>query len=230
MKSKTDYPSKYRPTRISEIYGQAEIKKVVARGLDNGSLPNSLLFYGPSGTGKTTIARIIAMGSNCEKGHSSEPCCECRACREVIHESPFIYHEINCANVTGIDHMRKFRGHFYSYPLGGDCNIFVFDECHKLSPETQTLLLKDVEDCVPSTYFIFCSTEPEKIIETLRNRCMAFEFKKIAPEEMRQLLHDVCQKERVIHRSEVLERIIDESDGMARNALFLLQQAVMLLT
>ena len=87
MKSKADYTSKYRPTKISEIYGQQDIKKVLANGIDDGSLPNAMMFHGPSGTGKTTFARIIGMGLNCEKGRSSEPCGKCNSCKRVINDA-----------------------------------------------------------------------------------------------------------------------------------------------
>lgn len=231
MRNRSDFPDKYRPKRITEIYGQQDIKKVLAKGINDGSLPNAMMFHGPSGSGKTTIARIIGMGLNCEKGRSSEPCGICNSCQRVINDSHLAYFELNSANVTGIDYMRMFRENFYAMSI--DCSeyqIFVFDECHRLSAEAQTLLLKEVEDCHSANYFIFCSTDPEKILKTLRNRCMSFEFKAIPEKEMRRLLQDVCEKERVIHNPGVLERIIEESEGMARNALYLLQQKIMLLT
>ena len=112
MRNRSDFPDKHRPRRISEIYGQQDITKVIACGIDDGSLPNAMMFHGPSGTGKTTIARIIGMGLNCENGRSSEPCGKCNSCKKVINDSHLAYFELNSANVTGIDYMRKFRENF----------------------------------------------------------------------------------------------------------------------
>jgi len=127
--------------------------------------------------------------------------------------------------------MRELRRDFWGHPMDGSkYKIYVFDECHRLSQEAQTLLLKDIEDGHPMNHFIFCSTDPGKVIKTLRNRCMDFEFKPLPPDEMRRLLQDVCQKERVKYVPEVLDEIVKDAEGLARNALYLLQKKVMLLT
>jgi DNA modification methylase len=225
-RGKGDYPRVYRPRRISEVYGQENTKQTIAHGLDNGNLPQVLLFHGVSGAGKTTIARIIAMGLNCEKGPTSEPCCECEHCRQVFRGSSFGFQEIDAGRFSGVDDLRKLLQNLAAGALGHDNKIILFDECQRLSKEAQHVLLKPTEDVYPQTYFIFCTTDPEKVIETLRNRCMPFEFKPIQDEILRQLLIGVCDCEGLEHSSIAIDSIIKEAQGRPRNALTLLQKAV----
>lgn len=230
-RGKDDYTRVFRPCRVSEVYGQKKAKRVIKRGLNEKSLPHSLLFRGTSGTGKTTMARIIAMGLNCDEGQTSEPCCQCDICQAVLRRGGHLaYEEINASEVTGIDRIRKLTNELNCGLMIGENRVIVFDECHGLTPQAQGALLKAVEDSHDMNYFIFCSTVPEQIIETLRNRCMPIEFRPIADEEIRKLLIDVCAWENVKPHEEVLERIVKEAEGRARNALHLLQKAVLSLT
>jgi len=226
--NKGDFPRVYRPDKISEVYGQEEIKKIIGNGLDSGTLAHTLLFHGISGTGKTTIARIIAMGLNCQTNNpTSEPCGECDSCRRVLSDSHFAFLEFNAAHFRGIDHIKRIIQDFDAYPLGQHpCRVVIFDEAHRLTKDAQNVLLKGVEDADPMNHFIFCSTEPEAIIETLRNRCMHIEFENVADDEIKGLLIDVCRQEEIVVNSDVLDRIIREADGMPRNALFGLQKAI----
>jgi len=221
-----DYPLAYRPRRISEVYGQDEAKLTIADGLDKGNLPHVLLFQGVSGTGKTSMGRIIAMGLNCEKGPTSEPCRECLFCKAVINHNSFAFQEFDAGYFSGVDKMRKEIQNFYTAPMGGErYKIILFDECQRLTKEAQAALLKPTEDYHSELYFIFCTTDAEKMLAPLRNRCMQFEFKRLQYEELRRLLHDVCENENLEPDPDVIEEIIEESKGMPRNALWLLQRA-----
>jgi DNA polymerase-3 subunit gamma/tau len=222
-----DFPSSYRPCRISEVYGQNEIKEIIKNGLNNGNLARSLFFYGVSGTGKTTISRIIGMGLLCKEGPTSEPCCECDACKAIMKgNTNWGYKEINAADCSGIDFMRDLCNSFYSYPMSGEKQIFVFDESHNLSKKAQDLLLKEVEDSPDHNYFTFCSTEPDNMLETLRNRCEPHEFREMPSADLKTLLNDVCTIENVDSNDEIFEKISNESKGMARNALVLLRKKI----
>lgn len=222
-----DYPIVYRPCRMSEVYGQDEVKRAIAYGLDQGTLSHTLLFQGISGTGKTTIGRIIAMGLNCKKGPTSEPCGDCNFCKAVLSGSSLAFVEFDAGYFSGIDNIRKERQDFAAAPLGFErFKIVLFDECHKLTEPAQNALLKPTEDGWKHLYFIFCTTNPNRMIETLRNRCMQFEFKGLQPEELRKLLYDVCENENLEPDPAPIESIIQESKGMPRNALWLLQRAV----
>ncbi len=226
-RGKGDYAKVYRPCRISEVYGQEEIKKIIANGLNDKSLGKTLLFYGTSGTGKTTIGRIIGMGLNCQKGPTSEPCCDCEGCMSVHRGGSFGFCEFNAGYFSGVEKMRETKRNFAAAPLGPNrYKICLFDECHRLSKEAQTLLLKEVEDGFGHVWFILCSTEIKSIIPTLINRCMKLEFKELPPDDIRKLLLDVCQCEGIKPDPVILDTIIEEAKGMPRNALFELQKAV----
>ena len=221
-----DYPRIYRPWSISEIYGQKNAVTIVRNGLKKKTLPHALLFSGTSGCGKTTMARSIGLGLNCEKGPTDNPCFNCPICRGILNGGHLAYREINAADYTGIDDMRELKGHFACAPMDGAHQIIVFDECHRLSVNAQEMLLKEVEDNYAQNYFIFCSTDPEKMITTLKNRLVEIKFGPFSDDEQRQLLQDVCISERIKNEREVLNTIIKEAGGMPRNALNLLQKAV----
>lgn len=224
-----DYHMRYRPCRVSEVYGQEDAKKIIRNGLENGSLSHTLLFHGKSGTGKTTLARIIAMGLFCETGPTSEPCCECDSCKRVLSNSHLDFFDINTADDRGINDVRKLEEHLITGSLiSSKYKIFLLDESHELTQHAQQFLLKPTEDTNSQNYIIFSSTEPEKLKETLRNRCMSIEFKPIPTEEIKRLLEDVCKWERIKYDVDVLDSIVKEAGGMARNALNLLQKAVAL--
>jgi DNA polymerase-3 subunit gamma/tau len=226
-RGKGDFPHIYRPRRISEVYGQDKIKKVIAHGLDTGTLAHVLLFQGVSGTGKTTMGRIVAMGLNCEKGPTSEPCCECTSCRLTMNVNSFAVQEFDTAHLSGVEDIRRESGNFCAAPMGGEYyRIVIFDECHRLTPASQAVLLKRTEDVLDHLYFIFCTTG--EIIETLRNRCMQFKFNALSDEGMRALLVDVCASEKFDADPALLESIIKKAKGMPRNALLSLQEAVAL--
>ncbi|MFC1817988.1 AAA family ATPase [Thermodesulfobacteriota bacterium] len=221
-----DFHKVYRPWAISEIYGQQEAVKFACNGLKKGTLPHALLFSGTSGCGKTTMARAIGMGLNCEKGLTDNPCFNCRACRGILNGAHLAYREINAADYTGVDNMRELRGNFACGPMEGKHQIFVFDECHRLSDNAQEMLLKEVEDTLEHNYFIFCSTDPGKIKDTLKNRLIEVKFGPFSNDEQKRLLQDVCKSERIKNGREVLDTIIKDAGGMPRNALNLLQKAV----
>jgi site-specific DNA-methyltransferase (adenine-specific) len=222
-----DFPGAYRPCRLSEVYGQDEVKKVIAHGLNNGTLPHILLFQGASGTGKTTIGRIVAMGLNCENGPTCQPCLECNSCKSVLSGCSFAYLEYDAAHLSGVNSIRTVKDDFSAAPLTGErSRIVLFDECHCLSQEAQGALLKPTDDDREHLYIIFCTTEHEKVLKTLRNRCMEFKFTPLPAEQIRTLLSDVCSSEKLLPDSAKIENIIKEAEGMPRNALFLLQKAV----
>jgi len=219
-----DFPNVYRPRRISEVYGQDEIKKYIAHGLNTNTLAHALLFKGVSGTGKTTTARIVAMGLVCEKGPTSEPCCECDFCKAVLNRNSFAVQEYDTAHLSGVNAIREASLDFCCASMGGERKkIVIFDESHRLTDPAQAVLLKPTEDSREHLHFIFCTTE--NLLKTLESRCIQFEFKALSANEIRALLLDVCASEKFDPHPELIENIIFEAEGMARNALSLLQEA-----
>ncbi|MFC1827005.1 AAA family ATPase [Thermodesulfobacteriota bacterium] len=157
-----NYPRIYRPWSISEIYGQKDAVKFVRSGLKKSTLPHALLFSAASGCGKTTMARSIGLGLNCENGPTDCQCFRCNVSRGIINGGHLAYREINAADYTGVDDMRELKGHFACAPMDGPNQIIIFDECHLLSVNAQKMLLKEVEDNRDLNYFIFCITDPKK--------------------------------------------------------------------
>ena len=192
-------------------------------------MPHAFLFYGLSGTGKTTMARIIKMGLNCEKGPTSEPCCECNYCKRMINLSDSLaVLEINAVEFLK-DDFKEMLKNFHGYNSGAfeglNKNICIVDECHGLTDDQAGLFLKYVENVPEWNYYVFCTTEPEKVLYTLRERCVIkVEFKKIPDEEIMNLLSEICEQEKLHHDDELLKNIVDQSEGMLRRAVNLLQQ------
>jgi len=227
-RGKGDFPTVYRPYRISEVYGQTEAKKIIQKGFEEEVLPKALLFDGISGTGKTTFSRIIGMSLLCEQIENQEPCCKCDQCKSIMNSSNSDYEEINTARLSVKD-ITQLRQHFCTAPFMGHYQIHVFDECHSLSEKVQTLLLQEIEKKWPHNYFIFCTSISSGVIEVLRNRLMQIEFVKLSGDELFELVCDVCLCEGIKFNPEVLDEIVEGANGMARNALFLLQKARLLL-
>lgn len=221
-----DFSKIYRPYSPFELYGQEEIKNIIANTLEKETLGHAHLFHGASGTGKTSCARMIGMGLLCEHGLTSTPCCECYQCKSIMATGNPDFKEINFANDISINFMRYIMADFDYAPFTARYKIYVFDECHMMKEAFQNMLLKKVEDIYDGVYLIFCSTNPDKIIEPLKNRCMSVEFQPIENDEMRRMLIDVCELEGISSKDGVMEQIIQEAQGLPRNALFLLQKAV----
>ena len=197
---------KYRPTDLTQVKGNAEVVETLTGMFkDLSTFPHSLLLHGPTGCGKTTIARIIAESLEC-KGND--------------------YQEINSANFRGIDTVRDLIRQSAYMPMESAVRVWVLDEIHKMTGDAQNALLKILEDTPPHVYFILCTTEPQKLLPTIRGRCSQFQVNLLSEAQMRSLLRRVVKEEEETLESEILDQIIQDSLGHPRNALQVLEQVL----
>lgn len=188
---------RYRPRRLSQLYGNEgavnSLKEILAK--PEKERQKVYLFAGSQGSGKTSISRILAMGLNCEKGDTGEPCLECNNCLQGLKNNAVFINEINCSKYTTKQEMFELSNQFYDFPFIGRNNIFILDEIHKLSNSSQNLLLKNLQNPPDNTYFFLCTTEPEKIISTIHDRCSEFLFRPPNANDRKNLLIDVFKQQ-----------------------------------
>lgn len=195
---------KYRPSNLDEFVGHERILNSIEQKLEAESFPHSSLFCGPHGTGKTSLARVCAAELEC-----------------AMDEAHYI--EMNSADFTGVEFAREIRVELYNKAYKGKCRVWVFDECHKMSSAAQNAMLKPLEDTPKHVYFMLCTTEPEKLLPTVRSRCTMYKLDPLKPEESRELIHRVLDEEKREIDNEVIDEIITSSEGSARKALVILE-------
>lgn len=197
---------KYRPPTLSQVKGNADILNTLTSMLSNiEKCPHAFLLYGQTGCGKTTIGRIIANELGC-KGND--------------------FREIDSADFRGIDMVREIRKQSHYKAIEGDCRVWLIDECHKLTNDAQNALLKLLEEPPSHVYIILCTTEPQKLLETIKGRCSQFQVTPLSESQMHGLLKRVVKGEEETLEEETYEIIIRDSLGRPRNALTILEQVL----
>ncbi len=196
---------KYRPETLEEMIGNESLIETLRAMLSKEDPPHSYLFTGPSGCGKTTLARIIKETLGCSDGD---------------------YYEIDSADFRGIDSIREIRRNINFKPSSGDCRVWLIDECHQLTKDAQTALLKALEDTPKHVYFILATTELKKLLPTIKTRCTSFEVKLLDDEQMEVLINWVSENEGLEVPVNVTQSVIKTAQGSARKALVALEKLI----
>jgi len=217
---------KYRPQTFEEVIGQDHITRTLANAISSDRVAHAILFSGPRGTGKTTVARILAKTMNCKKGPAPIPCNECRSCKEITSGRAVDVFEIDGASNNSVDQVRELRENVRYMPAHSLYKIYIIDEVHMLSTSAFNALLKTLEEPPSHVMFIFATTEPNKIPITILSRCQRHDFRRISLESMSKHTSLLCSKEGIDIEEESLELIAREADGSMRDALSLLDQVM----
>ena len=217
---------KYRPATFAEVKGQEHVTGPLAQALRTGRINHAYLFSGPRGCGKTSSARILARSLNCVKGPTPEPCGVCDSCVALAPSGPGSIDviEIDAASHGGVDDARELRERAFYTPVSGRFKIYIIDEAHMVTQQGFNALLKLVEEPPPHLKFIFATTEPEKVLPTIRSRTHHYPFRLVPPSVLRELMQDILRNEGVAVEEAVLPLVVRAGAGSVRDSLSILDQ------
>jgi len=217
---------KYRPATFAEVVGQEHVTEPLMQALDSGHINHAYLFSGPRGTGKTSSARILARSLNCAEGPTSTPCGKCASCLALAPGGPgnLDVTELDAASHGGVDDARELRDRAFYAPAESRYRVFIIDEAHMVTSAGFNALLKIVEEPPEHLIFIFATTEPEKVLSTIKSRTHHYPFRLLAPNAMRGLLERICEQEGVKVDPAVYPLVIRAGGGSPRDALSVLDQ------
>ena len=217
---------KYRPSVFADVIGQEHVTVPLSNALESGRTHHAYLFSGPRGCGKTSSARIMARSLNCEKGPTPNPCGECQSCKDLVANGPGSLDviELDAATHGLVDDARDLRDKAFFAPVQSRYKIYIIDEAHQLGPGAANALLKVVEEPPAHVIFIFATTEPDKLIATIRSRTHHYPFRLVPPGTLAAHLEKVCNAEGVKVDKGVIPLVVRASGGSVRDALSVLGQ------
>lgn len=217
---------KYRPKSFNEVVGQTVIVQTLKNSVKKNKLSHAYLFAGPRGTGKTSIAKILAKTINCENLIDANPCNKCVNCTQINNKQFVDIIEIDAASNNGVDEIREINNKVNLVPSMGKYKVYIIDEVHMLTTGAFNALLKTLEEPPSHIIFILATTEPHKIPATILSRCQRFDFKKISQIEMKKRIDQIVKEENIKIEEEAIDEISILSDGGMRDALSMLDQAI----
>jgi len=217
---------KYRPSIFADVIGQEHVTTPLSNALTSGQIHHAYLFSGPRGCGKTSSARIMARSLNCEKGPTPEPCGTCQSCKDLVANGPGSLDviELDAATHGLVDDARDLRDKAFFAPVQSRYKIYIIDEAHQLGPGAANALLKVVEEPPAHVLFIFATTEPEKLISTIRSRTHHYPFRLVPPAILSTHLEKVCESEGIKVAKGVIQLVVRASGGSVRDAQSILGQ------
>ena len=220
------FHQKYRPNNLDELVGQKFISITLKQALLTKKIAPAYLFNGPRGTGKTSSARIFAKSLNCQAFDQPTitPCCKCDLCRQITDGSALDIIEIDAASNTGVENIREIIERARFAPTQARWKVYVIDECHMLSTAASNALLKTIEEPPSRVVFILATTNPERVLNTIKSRCQKFDFRRISPNDIFQHLSEIAEKESIEYEVQALKMIAKRSNGGMRDAQSLLEQ------
>ncbi|TLM67585.1 MAG: DNA polymerase III subunit gamma/tau, partial [Actinobacteria bacterium] len=216
---------KYRPQTFDDVVGQQHITRTLRNALKDGSTAHAYLFCGPRGTGKTTTARLLAKALLCEKGPTPDPDGICEQCREIVEDRHPDVFEMDAASRTGVDDVRE--GIISRAGLGasrGRAKVYIIDEVHMLSKQAFNALLKTLEEPPSHVYFVLCTTDPHKVIDTVQSRCQRFDFHRLGIEQIAEQLAKIAAAEGIAVEDGSLVMIARHAAGGMRDAITMFEQ------
>ena len=217
---------KYRPSTFADVIGQEHVTTPLSNALTSGQIHHAYLFSGPRGCGKTSSARIMARSLNCEKGPTPNPCRTCQSCKDLVANGPGSLDviELDAATHGLVDDARDLRDKAFFAPVQSRYKIYIIDEAHQLGPGAANALLKVVEEPPAHVVFIFATTEPEKLISTIRSRTHHYPFRLVPPAILSTHLEKVCESEGIKVAKGVIQLVVRASGGSVRDAQSILGQ------
>ena len=219
---------RYRPETFADVIGQQHVTEPLQQALSHDRTNHAYLFSGPRGCGKTTSARILARCLNCVQGPTATPCGVCQSCQDLATGGPGSLDviEIDAASHGGVDDARDLRERAFYSPASSKYKVYIIDEAHMVSKEGFNALLKLVEEPPPHVKFIFATTEPEKVIATIRSRTHHYPFRLVPPGELQAYLATICEREQVQAQPGVLQLVVRAGRGSVRDSLSVLDQLI----